>query len=62
MTEIEDCRHDWQPYGRHGKMVCSKCLKVVQHVHRWESYPGMPTCIVRCKECGDVAYFSRSVV
>lgn len=62
MTVIEDCRHDWQPYGRHGKMVCSKCLKVVQHVHRWESYPGMPTCIVRCKECGDVAYFSRSVV
>lgn len=58
---MTECQHDWQPFGRHGKMVCSKCLKVVQHVHQWESYPGMPSCIVRCKGCGDVAYFSKAV-
>ena len=55
------CVHDWQPLGRHGDMYCSKCLQTRRHVHEWQAYPGMPSCIVRCKGCGDVAYFSRAV-
>lgn len=55
------CNHDWQPFGRHGAQICTICLEVRHHVHRWGPYPGMPSCIVRCSLCGDVAYFSRAV-
>lgn len=55
------CQHDWQPFGRHGAMICSRCLQVRHHVHRWQNAPGMPSCIVQCALCGDLAYFSKAV-
>lgn len=56
-----ECQHEWQPFGHHGKYVCSKCLTVTAHIHTWVNYPGMPSCIIRCATCGDVAYFSKSL-
>lgn len=55
------CCHEWLPLGRHGDSYCCLCLEVRHHVHQWQSCPTLPSCIVRCKDCGDVAYFSKAV-